>query len=428
MKRFVFRKLTVCGLCAALLAGTLYSSLGNMASAQDVLRIAAVVNDRVISALDVVNRLRFVIWSTGVPNTPENRRRLSAQILHNLIDEELRSQEAERQNVSISEADVDGAFTDIAKRNDMSAEQLSEILRRDGVAESTLRRQLRAQIAWGRTVSRRLRREAQVSDDEIDAEIDRIESLRNKPRYRVSEIFLSVDDPEQEERVRLAAMRLVDQIRNGADFSALASAFSQSTSAAQGGDLGWIQAGRLSQELDKALQKLEVGQLAGPIRTLPGYHILLLRDQREPDGKDEGDTVIDLHQIVLPPTGGDGAGLQDALAGDIRASLSGCADLDKVTEKIGTKESGPIGKMKIRDLPPQIRKAVAGLKIGEPSEAVKSAAGRTIILMVCNRTEPKRKKLSRRAVRRQLQQNRAELVARRYLRDLRRSAFIDLRG
>lgn len=404
------------------------TSFERASSAQNVLRIAAVVNDRVISALDVVDRMKFVIWSTGVPNTPENRRRLSQQILRNLIDEELQVQEADKLNVSINEREVDKALADIAKRNKMTAENLSNVLLRNGISVSTLRRQLRVQLAWGRAISRRLRREVRVTDDEIDGELERIESLRNKPRYRVAEIFLSVDDPDQDEQIRQAALRLLKQIRDGADFAAIASAFSQSTSAAQGGDIGWIQPGRLSRELDSAMLNLKPNEVSQPIRTLAGYYILLLRDKREPEALQTGNIAVDLHQLVLPQaTSADAAG-QKAFAEDIRAALTSCSDLPALIKQIGTPESGPLGKLKLGDLSPTFREAVRTLQVGQTSPPVVSPTGRTLILMVCDRVEPKPKPLRRNVVRRQLQTKRGELVARRYLRDLRRSAFVDLRG
>ena len=417
--RLLTSAITICGV---------FLALNTPSQAQNVLRIAAVVNDRVISAFDVVNRIKFVVWSTGMPNTRENRRRLSSQILRNLIDEELQSQEAYRLNVSVSDRDVDKALADVAKRNNMNANGLTNILLSNGIPVSTLRRQLHVQIAWSRAISRRLRREIRVTDGEVDGEIERIKTLRNKPRYRVAEIFLSVDDPDQDERVRKVALRLLKQIRDGADFAAIASAFSQSTSAAQGGDIGWIQPGRLSRELDAELVKLKPRQVAGPIRTLAGYNLLLLREIQQPEGAQTGSTIVDLHQIVLPPQGNGDATAQKSLADDIRASLTGCEDLPKMIKQIGTPESGPLGKLKLGDLPPTLRNAVRELKVGEPSEPVVSASGRTLVLMICGRIEPKKKPVRRKAVRRRLQQSRAELVARRYLRDLRRSAFVDLRG
>lgn len=410
---------------ATLAAITAFERASN---AQNVLRIAAVVNDRVISALDVVNRMKFVIWSTGVPNTAENRRRLSQQILRNLIDEELQAQEADKLNVSINDREVDKALSEIAQRNKMTAQSLTNILLRNGISVSTLRQQLRVQLAWGRAISRRLRREVRVTDDEIDGELERIKSLRNKPRYRVAEIFLSVDDPDQDEQVRQAALRLLKQIRDGADFAAIASAFSQSTSAAQGGDIGWIQPGRLSRELDSALLKLAPDQVSQPIRTLAGYYILSLREKREPEALQTGNIVVDLHQVVLPQAPGADAAGQMAFAEDIRAALNSCDDLPALIQQIGTPESGPLGKLKLGDLSPTFREAVKTLQVGQTSAPVVSPAGRTLILMVCGRVEPKQKPLRRNVVRRQLQTKRGELVARRYLRDLRRSAFVDLRG
>ena len=398
------------------------------AIAQDVLRIAAVVNDRVISALDVGNRLKFVVLSTGVPNTPEYRQRLSSQILRNLIDEELQLQEAESVNVTVSNRDVDKALSDVAKRNKMSAQGLTNILRRAGISTSTLRRKLRVQIAWGRTISRRLRREVRVTDDEVDAELKRIETLRNKPRFRVAEIFLSVDDPDQDEQVRQAALRLHKQIRDGADFSAIASAFSQSTSAAQAGDIGWVQPGRLSSELDAVLLTMKPKQVSKPIRTLSGYYLLLLRDIRQPENARADDAVVDLHQIILPETSSTDPTTQNALAKDIRAAITSCEDLPSLIKQIGNPKSGPLGKLKLSDLSPTFRNAVAMLQIGEASAPVISPTGGTLILVVCDRVKPKKKTIRRSYVRKKLQQNRAELIARRYLRDLRRSAFVDLRG
>ena len=398
------------------------------ANAQDVLRIAAVVNDRVISALDVINRLKFVIWSTRVPNTPENRKRLSTQILRNLIDEELQSQEADKLNVTVNDRDVDKALADVAKRNRMTAQGLTNLLLRNGISASTLRRQLRVQIAWGRAIGRRLRRDVRVTDEEVDAEIERIEALRNQPRFRVSEIFLSVDDPDQDEKVRQAALRLLKMIGDGTDFSAIASAFSQSTSAAQGGDIGWIQPGRLSRELDSVLLELKPKQVSQPIRTLSGYYLLLLSDVLQPEGAQAIDAVVDLHQIVLPDTGSSDPSAQKVLAEDIRSAITDCADLPGLIKQTGTPGSGPLGKLKLSDLSPTFRDAVTALKAGETSAPIVSPAGRMMLLTVCDRVEPKKKPIRRGAVRKLLEQRRAELVARRYLRDLRRTAFVDLRG
>ena len=89
-----------------------------------------------------------------------------------------------------------------------------------------------------------------------------------------------MDTPEREDEVRRLADRLYEQIGQGASFTAVARQFSQSAGATNSGDLGWVQQGQLPEELDAALRQLRPGQATRSIRSVTGYHILLLRDQR----------------------------------------------------------------------------------------------------------------------------------------------------
>lgn len=419
-------RLFLCALAfGSLLAGV------SPGQAQNVLRIAAVVNDRVISALDVVERVKFVMFSTNMANTPDNQRRLAKQILRNLVDEELRLQEATRLNVKVRGADVEKAIRRLEKNNKLQPGALSALMRGRGISVATLRRKLESDIAWSRTVSRRLRRESRITDDAVSDEIARIKTLLNQPRYRVTELFLSIDDPNQEEQVRASVLRLLEQSKSGANFSALARNFSQSTSASVGGDLGWIQTGQLNRELDDAISKMAPGDIVGPIRTTAGYYLLHLRDRRLPKGRSADDAVVDLHQITLPLEPGATPAeksKQKALAEEIRAAISSCADLPELTNSMGAKDSGSLGKIRIGDLPEAMRGAVRNLKIGAPSAPVISTGGKLLILTVCARSDPKIKGPNRRGVRNQLRNKQFNLLARRYLRDLRRSAYVDLRG
>ena len=245
------------------------------------------------------------MFSTGIPNTPENQRRISQQVLRSLVDEEMQLQETERLGIRVVAADIDKAMRTLEERNKMRPGELQTLLQRRGISVATLRRKMEAEISWGRTVGRRLRREARISDDAIDDELQRIEALLNQPQFRVSEILLNIDDPDQEQQIRQSAQRLADQSRNGSNFAALARSFSQSTTASVGGDLGWIQSGLLSSELDDALQSMKKGDIAGPIRSVAGFHVIYLRDKRQASTTNIGDTVLDLRQIVfnLAPRG-----------------------------------------------------------------------------------------------------------------------------
>ncbi|MFT6580360.1 MAG: peptidyl-prolyl cis-trans isomerase SurA, partial [Alphaproteobacteria bacterium] len=140
------------------------------AAAQNVLRIAAVVNDRIVSALDVVERMRLVMVTSRLPNTPEARKKLAPQIIRSLVDEQIQLQEASQQNVKVSKRDIDRRITVLEQQNKMSAGHLEKELSGMGVNISTLRDQFEAQIAWSKTVTRRLRQEAQINAEDIDDE------------------------------------------------------------------------------------------------------------------------------------------------------------------------------------------------------------------------------------------------------------------
>src|SRR5690349_22997362 len=93
--------------------------LAGPAWAQETLRIAAVVNDEVISVYDLVNRMRLALISSGLPDTAETRRRVQMQVLRGLIDERIQSQEAAKQNVTASESDMQDAIAKIEQNNRM---------------------------------------------------------------------------------------------------------------------------------------------------------------------------------------------------------------------------------------------------------------------------------------------------------------------
>lgn len=250
------------------------------ATAQDALRIAAVVNDEVITGLDLAVRTRMAMLSAQLPDTPEMRNRAARQVLRAMIDERLMLQEAARQNITVQQSELDAELSKLAERNGVTLDQFGPYLQQNGVLLEPLADQLRASLAWTKLVNRQLRPRAVVSEEDIDEVLRQAEANKGQPQRRVSEIFLAVGQTAEEEEVRRGAERLIEQIRGGAPFSAIAAQFSESATAAVGGDVGWVLPGQLPPEVDEALQSMSEGEIAGPIRAAGGYYILQLRGQR----------------------------------------------------------------------------------------------------------------------------------------------------
>jgi peptidyl-prolyl cis-trans isomerase SurA len=397
--------------------------------AQETQRIAAVVNDEVISIYDLVNRTRLAIMTSGLPDSAETRRRVQPQVLRTLIDEKIQSQEAARQNITATQADMESAIARIEQNNNMPPGGLDRVIANSGIERSAVMGQIRASVLWQKLVNRRLRNTLQVGEDEVDEQIARLKAAQGQPEYLLAEIFLAVDSPEQEDEVRQAASGMLEQLRRGAPFQQMARQFSQSASAAAGGDIGWVQSGTLDAEVDAILSKTPPGQVTEPVRSVGGYYIYAVRQRRIIAGANPNDAAITLVQMLLPfETGSAPPDLEahKQLAETVRETVSGCADLKRVAQELGAPPPTEPQRLRVGDLAPRIREVVSPLKVGEASAPMQIDRG-LLLLMVCQREDPPSNMPTREEITENMLRQRLDLLSRRYLRDLRRAAFVDVR-
>jgi peptidyl-prolyl cis-trans isomerase SurA len=393
------------------------------------LKIAAVVNDEVISVADLDSRIRMVLLSTSIPDTPDARRRLASQVLRTLIDEKLQIEEAKRKNIVATESEINQAITSIAQQNNMTPDQLDAVLKANGIEFSALADQVRASIVWAKLVRQIAANTDPVSDEEIDETLKRLKRDQNEPESRVAEIFLAVDNPQQDDEVRALAERLTTEMKQGARFSAVARQFSQSPTAAVGGDLGWVHPDELSPQLAKAVEGMHPGELSPPIRTPGGYYLMLVLDRRENNGAvSEEDTVLHLAQVVFPlapQAGADARQAAFAEAQKVTTEAKSCADMIRIGKASGSPLSSE-GDLRVSQIAPGMRSTVLGLGIGQPSHPILQKNGIGVI-MVCDKAVPKPAVPTREDVAESLMQDRLDMLARRYMEDLRRAAYVDVR-
>lgn len=404
------------------------STLVVPARSQDVLRIAAVVNEDMISVFDLVSRLRLVISSARMPNTSEVRNRLAKQILRTLIDEKLQLQEAKRLSLTVPSSEIKAGIAELEKRNNIPAGKFGQFLARSGLNSQTVVDQIGAALAWKKIVRQRITPLLKISDEEVEEAMAAIKASRGQPQHLLSEIFFGVDTPDQENSVREAAERILAQIRGGADFAAVARQFSQSATASSGGDLGWMQQGQFDKTIGAVLPRMKPGQVMGPIRTSTGYVLLMLRDRRLPAAAKPEDAVVTLAQIKLgfPRNAGpDDITSQKDLARTISETAKGCADLTKIGKELGASAAGIMRDVKVRDITPALRSLALSLKVGAPSPPL-DFKNSVAVIMVCARSEATGLP-STKEVYNVLARQRLGVMTRRYLRDLRRAAFLDVR-
>lgn len=396
---------------------------------QDVQKIAAVVNDRPITEYDVYQRLGLLVTQAGFQLTEQDLMRMREQVLRTLIDETLKLEEALSFEVEPKTSEVDAELEAMAEQNGMTVEQIAATLAQDNINIDTLRRQIAAEIVWGNIVQGRFGPQISVTDEEIDAVYQRTVANASKPQYHVQEIFIRVDSPEQERDIYQGLMGILQQIQQGANFQAVAQQISHSPSAVRGGDIGWVQDGQLPPELNLVLRNMQPGEVSQPIRTISGFYMLKLMDRRLIGGADPMQAKVTLQQIVFPVLP-DTPQEQVQSAGNylMQASqaIKSCSDLEKLKEQLGTGVISDKQTMTIGELAPAFQPAVIPLQAGETSTPILTNQGFHLI-SICEREDVGVTLPNRAVIENQLSNQQLTMMARRYLRDLRNDAVVEIR-
>lgn len=419
-------------LCAALLAavtGLVPAAPGGPAAAQDSMRIAAVVNEDIISELDIYMRLRMAMLSARLEDTPETRDRLMPQVLRNLIDDHLKLQEAKRENINVNPADVEKRIDALAERNNMSRDELTDFLRGNGILLEALADQIKAELGWARLVQRKLRPRITITDQEINDEANRIRATAGETEYKLYQIFLAVDAPDQEASVRDSGERLIEQLSEGADFESLASEFSQDEGAMKGGDWGWMRLDQMEPAVAQEIQAATTGQVIGPVRGTGGYYIAFSKETRTSNIANTSDGMVNVKQILWSLTSNAAESEVNraiSQARTVSARIESCAQMPEVAAEASPGVYRELGNVLVSDLPSQARNLAMNQPVEIPADPIRTSQGITLY-MICDRQAGDEAGLSRTSIADRIGQQRLETLARGYLSDLRRAAVIDIR-
>ena len=393
----------------------------------NVRRATAQVNGEIITGTDMDHRLALIVAANENKLPPEELARFRAQILTNLIDETLQIQEAAANKIEVTDAEVDQYFDRVAQQNfKRPANQVEKYLTSIGASVATLKRQIKGELSWSRLLSRNVRPSANVSDDEVNAIIERIKATKGTTEYRLGEIYLSAT-PEAMPAVTENAKKIIDQLRQGANFVAYARQFSEASTASVGGDLGWLSLAQLPSSLATAaagMNSNEVQAVASP----GGISILLLIDKRQVAMSDPRDSVLSLTQIAITFPAGTAEAQVSPLVkrfSEETQQIAGCGVADEMAAKLGADVVNRDG-IKIRDLPAPLQQVMLDLQIGQSTPPYGSLQDGVRVFVLCGRDAPEvAASESFDEIMSRLEEERVNKRARIYLRDLRRDAVIE---
>ena len=391
-------------------------------------KATAIVNGEVITESDIDHRLALLLGPTRQQIPPEELQRARAQVLRALIDETLQIQAAATQDITVEDREVDRYYATMAQENNQNPQNFATYLRTIGSSERSLKRQIRGSLAWQQLRGRWVDQFVSVGEEEVQARINVLNQSRGTIEYHVAEIFLSAT-PETSAEVRANAQRLIQQIRGGAPFQAIARQFSEASTAALGGDLGWVRAEQLPPELAALVAQMPVGAISDAIEVPGGFSVLYLVDQRQILVADPRDAVLSLIQLSINNPAGTTTQQAQARANELAAATQAMGGCGRAAEVARAQNAELISndQMPVRELPPQLQQMLLGLNVGQATPPF-GTAERVSVLVLCGRDDPAPAGVpSAEAVERELRERRVNLRAQRYLRDLRRDAVIEYR-
>lgn len=383
--------------------------------------VAAIVNDTVITTYDVEQRLKLMIISSGGRVNPQLLPRLQEQAVRDLVEEQLKLQEAKKFELEAPETAIQSELRTMAGQSGLTVEQLEQVLKSDGISLDALKNQIAAGVVWPELVQGRYGKRARVTDDEIAQTLERLREDATQEQLLVSEICLPVPSPDQAQAYYQGGLQLIEQMRKGVPFAVVAQQFSACTTAATGGDMGWVRPGELAPELGEAVRELPPGAVTNPVLADGAFMIMAVRDKRA--AVQQGEKSWTLAYAGAPLSMGRAAA-RTAL--EKLASAQACAGGRTLRQDLGPDvgvaiiEYAPLGAIDER-----FRSAVKGLGRGDLSDIVE-ADDALHVLYACEVDEgfgiPPRDAIEDRLYKRHLQR-----IANQYLRDVERKSSVDVR-
>ncbi len=392
-------------------------------------RATARVNGSIITGTDIDHRIALLLEGNNQELSPEEEQAVRLQVLRNLIDETIQVQEAIALEMPVDQDEVESAYNQYAlELRNMPVEQLDEHLRSIGSSRRSVMRQIQGELAWERLLRRNVIPFVGVSDTEVEELVKRLEASRGTAEYRLGEIFLAAA-PATRETVLANAQQMVSQLRQGASFVNYARQFSEASSAAAGGDLGWLRLEQLQNpQLETIAREMVPGQLVGPVEIPGGFSILLMIDKRQIGMADPRDAILSLKQIGIefaPDTSPEIAEARGTAFIEAVDTMRGCGDADAKAAAIGATTVDNDG-IAVRALPEALQGVLLGLNIGQASPPFGDLTEGIRVLMLCGRDDPAPVATpNAQQIAAQIEDERVGKRAQRYRRDLRRDAVIE---
>lgn len=277
------------------------------ANAVVVDRIVAVVNDDLITLYDLNKTLQPYeenIKALGYSPAKERETlfKLRSDLLNRLIESKLTDQVVKRNNIEVSEEEIDRAIENIKDSRSLTDEDLRAGLAQQGLTLEEYRKNIKRQLLRNKLVNREIKSKIVITEKEIEDYYNtHREKYAGRKKYHIWNIFIRLPeftDESTRSRARKKMEAVIAQLNQGQKFESLAALESDAPMAPKGADLGLYQLDELSTQLQKAVSVMKAGDFSPILETEMGYQIIYVQKIVETGEKSLEDIKSEIHEIL----------------------------------------------------------------------------------------------------------------------------------
>jgi len=430
-------RLLVCGLLAGATLSAVHAQDTAAARRSPVVvdRIVAVINDEVVTRVELEDRMRIAVrqlQQQGTPLPPQEV--IRRQLLERIITDRVQLQFARETGLRVDDGDLDRAINRIAQENKLTVPEMQQVLQKDGVPFTKFREDIRTEIALLRLREREVENKIVIAESEVENFLTTQQGQNARSEeFNISHILVVVPEqasPEQIQTRRARAEQALEQIRAGTDFRQVAAAYSEAPDALQGGALGWREGERLPTLYYDAVKDLKPGEATPVLRSANGFHVLKLNEKRSSQAPLMVQQTRARHILIKTNELVSENEARSRLR-TLKERLDNKADFAELarvhSEDASATRGGDLGWLSAGDTVPEFERAMDSLKPGEISDPVRSPFGWHVIQVLERRTQDMSQERRQLMARQALRARKSDEAYQEWVRQLRDRAYVELR-
>ena len=398
-------------------------------------RVIAIVNDEALTQYDVNEQTRVVLSQMRLQKVaPPPPDVMEKQLLERLITDRVLMQSAKESGIRIDDGQVERTIARIAQENKLGLAEFRSAVEAEGVPYARYREDIRSEIVIQRLREREVEGRVNVSDAEVDLFLATLAAQSGGDiEYRIAHILVIVPEQATPDVISARVRRVEEalrQLKSGVEFAQVAASFSDAGDALQGGNLGWRPPARLPTVFVDPVRSLKPGEISGVLRSASGFHIVKLLETRSRNAP----TVVEQTRVrhILIKV--------NEIASEAEARIK----IDRIKERLdlggkfeeqaklnsedgSAAKGGDLGWVSPGDTVPDFEQAMARLKVGEVSVAVRTPFGWHLIEVLERRTQDITAERRREQARLALRQRKSDELFQDWVRQQRDRAYVEIK-